>query len=406
MILTDDEKRMADGERGQAVRLAMEILTEIGSNYGAERLIEIKSVHSAAIYPQLEVSPEILEMFVEKGGHFVVPTTLNPSHAPLNFDKWKEFPEPEDFRSRGHRMVNAMEKLGVIPTYSCTPYFQGNLPRIGQHISWVESSAISFANSVIGARTNRTTMGVELAAAVTGRTPEFGLHLDENRSGNVLVKIEFEPKTLKDFHTIGYIIGKYFGDKVPVIEGLPKGTTANQLKCLGAAAASRGVVALYHAVGITPEAQTKEQAFKGKRPQEEIKIDERAMKKTEEEISTYKGGDIDAVLVGCPHPLIEEVKELAALLKDRAVKDSVKFCLFISNDILKRARQMGFIDPIEKAGVDIFEGDCAIWCPLTYWGWKNVATNSAKYANILPSDPTYVDVLYADTNQCVELGTS
>jgi len=403
--LSDDEKRMLNGEEGEAVRLASEIITKIGETYGAEELIKIKSVHAGAIYPQLESSPLLLETFSNLGAKFRVLTTIDPGHTSKNFNKWPNMPDPEDFKSRCIRIENSILKMGAIPTWSCTPYFQGNVPRFGQDVCWMESSAISFANSVLGARTNRTTMGVDIAAAITGRTAKFGLHLKENRIGNALVKMAFIPKTLYDYHTIGYIIGKYLGDKVPVIDNLPGWTTANHLKCLGAAAAGRGAVSLYHVVGITPEAMTMKEAFKDSKPKVTINIGEKEIKNTIEEINTYKDGPIDAVLIGCPHPQVEEIKELARLLENKKVKKNLKFCLFISSEVLELSRKMGFMRIIEEAGVDIFEGECIIWCPTHVWNWKNIATNSAKYANLLPSDPTYIDVLYVDTKRCVEIGT-
>jgi predicted aconitase len=406
MYLTDEEKRMLSGERGEAVRLSMEMLTKVGTIYGAERMLEIKSAHAVASYPHLVASVELMESFAMAGGQFAVPTTVNPSHLPLNFDKWKDLPEPEDLKEKSTRLVKAVEKMSVIPTYSCIPYFQGNLPRVGEHIAFAESSVISFVNSVLGARTNRNAEGmIEIAAAITGRTPEFGMHLEENRIGNVLAHVEYTPQGLYEYHTIGYIIGKNFGDRIPVIEGLPEGTTANQLKVLGASAAGRGAVPLYHAVGLTPEAKTKRQAFRGRKPIAEMNITRKEIESALEEITTYRGGDLDAVLIGCPYPILEEVRELALLLQGRKVKEGIKFCLFVSKDVVEWTRQMGYMEVLERAGVDVFQGDCILYCPVTLWGWKNVATNSAKLANMLPSDPTYLDVLFVDTKECVEIGT-
>ena len=405
MYLTEKEERMLNGEEGEAVRVSLELLTRIGSIYGAERLVEIKSVHAAAVYHHLTASVELMEKYADLGGKFRVPTTADPTHGPNSFDRWEEFPEPEEQKKNATRLVRAIEKMGVIPNWSCTPYFQGNLPRFGECVSWVESSAISFANSVLGARTNRTSMGVEIASALTGRAPEFGLLLEENRGGNVLVVLEYVPETLFDYSTIGFIIGKTFSDKVPVINHLPRGTTANQLKVMGAAAASRGTVPLYHAVGITPEARTLEEAFKGKKPEDQIKIGDKEVKEAIADINTYSGGHLDAVLIGCPHPTVEEVGELAHLLRGKRVRKDIKFCLFASNDVINWSRGLGYIEIIEASGVDIFEGDCINFFPITLWKWKNIATNSAKYANILPSDPTYVDVLYVDLKGCVEAGT-
>ena len=216
MYLTDEEKKMASGERGEAVRLSMEILTKVGTIYGAERMVEVNSVHASAVYPHLTASVELMENYERMGGRFCVPTTVNPAHTPINFDKWKEYREPEERKEKCSRLVRAIVKMGVIPNWSCIPFFQGNLPRMGEPVAWVESSAVSFANSVLGARANRTAAGVEIPVAITGRAPEFGLYLEENRIGNALVRVETRPRTLFDYHTLGYIIGKRFSDRIPV----------------------------------------------------------------------------------------------------------------------------------------------------------------------------------------------
>jgi hypothetical protein len=405
MKLSDEDKRLLDGQEGDAKRMSMELLVKLGTIYGAEKLVPIASAHVLAVYPHLEASPEIMEKFSKAGGKFCVTTTVDPGHNENNFDKWPEFKEPEQIKNNSRRLVKAVEGMGCIPNWSCTPYYQGNLPRKGEYIAWTESSAISFANSVLGARTNRTTIGVDVASAITGRTPFFGLLLDENRGGNVKIVLEKSPKTMYDFNLIGYIIGKKFSDKIPVIEGLPQTTTANQLKVMGAAAASSGVVPLYHALGITPEAPDRKTAYREKKPQEEFVIGTNEISEAEDDISTYKSGDIDAVLVGCPHPTIGELVELSRNLENRKVKDGLKFCLFASSDVLMLAKRMGLYKIFIECGVSIFEGDCILFCPAKTWGWKNIATNSAKYANLLPSDPTYFNVLFTTTKECVEIGT-
>jgi len=405
MDLTDYEKRMLDGEEGEAKRMSMEILYALGNVYGASRMVPIQSAHVLAVYPHLEASPEIMEKFAKAGGRFAVPTTVDPGHNEKNFDKWKEFPEPEHLKQNSIRLAKAVETMECIPNWSCTPYYQGNLPRKGAYISWAESSAISFANSVLGARTNRTTIGVDIAAAITGRTPYFGLLLEESRYANARVVIEKQPSSMYDYNILGYIIGKNLSDRIPAIEGLPESTTANDLKVLGAAAASRGVVPLYHAIGITPEAKSREITYGGKKPKVELKIGTKEISEAESDINTYASGNLDAILVGCPHPTIGEIAELTCLINGRKVKKGMKFCLFISADVLHLAELMGFRRKIEDSGVDIFTGDCILFCPVASWGWKNIVTNSAKYANLLPSDPTYFKVLFTDLKGCVELGT-
>jgi predicted aconitase len=210
---------------------------------------------------------------------------------------------------------------------------------------------------------------------------------------------------LTDFGTIGYIIGKYLGDKVPVIEGLPNHTTTNQLKALGAAAAGRGAVALYHCVGLTPEARTRKQALGGVKPEAEIRIGPKEIADALAEINTAKDEHFDAILLGCPHPHIEEIRELASLLAGKRVKLSVKFLVFISADVLALARHLDYAQIIEETGAEFVERDCILFFHIKDWGWKTVMTDSAKYANLLPSEPTCLDVIYKDTASCVAAAT-
>lgn len=408
MHLTDEEERMLAGEEGEAARLSMQILTRIGGAYGAERMVPVSSVHAGCSCPKFSAAVEVIERFAELGGKFCTTTTVNPIINPSNTERWAELTESDALKQATIRQINAFQKMGGIPTWSCTPYFQGNLPRRGECISWVESSAIIFANSVLGARSNRTTMGPDIASAITGKVPQYGLLLDENRAGNVLVKVEFQPKDMFDYNNIGFIIGKACSGKVPVIEGLPPWTTANQLKTMGAASATKGGIALFHAVGITPEATTIESAFQGGAPEFQISIQDRDIKVAIEEMNTSNGDSrVDAVLVGCPHPTVSEIRELTELLNGKRVHQDIVFCLFASSDTISWARQMGYTDIIEAAGAKIFEGECIVLhIGVTGWGWKNVATNSAKYACTLPSDPTYLDVLYTDMKGCVNLATT
>jgi hypothetical protein len=408
MYLSDDDKRMLNGERGAGVQLAMDLLTKVGEAYGAKRMVDIQGTHAAVVYPHLTAAVDLMERFAKVGGKFCVPTTSGACFRPHNFNRWKEFPDGAELQQNVVRMTNAFESMGALPTYSCTPYLQGYVPRFGQIVSWMESSAIIFANSVLGARTNRTTMGIDVSSAIAGKVPEFGLLLDENRRGNVLVKMEFTPRNLYEYGSCGYLVGKLCSGKIPVIEGMPLHSTPNQLKAFGGAAASQGGIALYHLVNITPEARSREDAFKGTKPEYDLKIGKSEVDRAAGqvgELSTYGGRDFDAVLIGCPHPMVEEIRELAQHLQGRKVKDGIKFCVFASSEVLHWSRRLGYVGIIEAAGGEVFEGDCIVQHPTKAWGWRHVLTNSAKYAIILPSDPTWLDVYYADAQECVRLST-
>ncbi len=403
MKLTDQEKRMFDGEEGEATSLAMQMLAKLGEAYDARRMVPVHSGHAGCVYPQFGAAVDLMERFAGLGGAFRVVTTVNPVLHPCNFDRFPGLSEPASLRDASVRQIAAIRKLGVVPTWSCTPYFHGNLPRLGEPLCWAESSAIIFANSALGARANRTADGIDVASSIVGRTPEFGLLITENRAGTALAKIEVRPKTLFDYSTLGYIIGKQLPGSIPVIEGLPGETTTNHLKALGAAMATRGGIAMFHAVGMTPEATSLSAAFQGGKAKTEICITDRDVRIALVDLNASNRGDIDAVAIGCPHPTIGELQELANLLHDRIVRSSIDFCLFASPETLNLAAEMGYIDQIEAAGVKIFSGDCLICHFPEKWGWKCVATDSAKYACTLPSHPTNLGVRYATLRDCVAM---
>ncbi|GHU27134.1 hypothetical protein AGMMS50256_06230 [Betaproteobacteria bacterium] len=406
MKLTDEEKRMLNGEFDEGVRYSMDILVQLGDLYGAEDFVDIQSVHGAMSYPNFWASVELVESFSNRGAKFRVPTTLNTAAWPSNFNRWPdELPESWEHMERCQRMINAVRKMGAHLTCSCTPYFQGNLPRFRECVAWTESSAISFANSVLGARANRITDGIDKAAGVAGKMPRFGLMLDENRKGNALVHVEFKPKNLSDYGTLGWIVGKHLGNQIPVIEGLPESTTTNDFKVFGGAGASSGGMPLYHVVGMTPEAPTREYALGGKKPLYELRIDEKEVEKARALISSAKTDKFEAVLLGCPHPTIAEVKNLADILAGRRVKPGIKFWIFISADVLALAREFGYAQVIEASGAELVQQTCILFFDISKWGWKTIMTDSAKYANLLTSEPTWLEAIFVDTLTCIARAT-
>jgi predicted aconitase len=400
MYLTKKEERMLNGEYGEAVSLAMNILTKVGDIYDAEKMVEINSAHVLGHFGSLhEAGIRVLEKFARLNGKYRVPTTVDP--ASMDLERWREFKIPEDYAQKQLRLCRAHLEMGVIPTWSCTPYLQGNIPRYGEHISWAESSAVVFANSVIGARTNRETFGLEVAASIAGRTPEFGLHLKENRRGDVLVKVKVQNLRDIDYNTIGYMIGKTFGNKIPVLVGLPQSATLDQLKCMGAAMASSGAIAMYHAIGLTPEANTIYDAFQCDSYSDKIEISRKELKNAEEEISTISCGKIDLIAIGCPHLSFNEVRELAFRLQNKKIHRSVKFWIYTSKQVEALARLTGYADLIESSDAKILTQTCAVVSPINIYGFKTVMTNSAKFANVLPSEHK-VDVIYGTIEECIE----
>jgi len=318
MELTKYEQEMLEGKHRKAKKFAMNILVKLGRIYGADKMVEVVSAHIMAHYGSLhDAGLELAENFVEMGGVFCIPTTEDP--ASISFRHWKEIGIEQDYYEKQQRLLAAIMKLGAQPVWTCTPYLVGNLPRYGQNVSWAESSAVSFANSVIGARTNRNPAGLNYCAAITGRMPYMGLYKEENRFGMVSVEIKAGDLSSLDYNTIGYIVGKAVGNKIPVLKGIPHTVSVDNLKYLGATAASSGSVALYHAIDITPEASGKD-PFGGAKPEEILKINRDSLQKAKEDLNTAFG-EPDVVALGCPHYSIQEIQKVAKLLKGGKIKN-------------------------------------------------------------------------------------
>ncbi len=251
--MTKEQEQMLSGAQGEIVERMFRLLVRLGDIYGADRMIPVGSVQVAGVSYKSIGDPglEFLEDIAKKSVKVKVPTTLNP--AGMDLEDWEELGFPEDFAKKQLKIMDAFRKMGIMMTATCTPYLVGNLPRFGEHIAWSESSAVSFANSVIGARTNREGGPSALAAALCGVTPNYGLHLDEKRKPTVIVKVNAELKDNSDFGALGYHVGKLVKKGIPYFKGI-KDADVDRLKALGAAMAASGAVALYHAEGLTPEA--------------------------------------------------------------------------------------------------------------------------------------------------------
>jgi hypothetical protein len=404
LYLTRQEEAMIKGEYGEASRLAMEILVKVGEACGAERMVEVARCHAmTAMAPDIhEARIDLLEKFASLGAHYSVPTTLDP--ASLDLERQREFRAPKSYCAKATKLLRLNDKLGAIPNYSCAPYQQGLAPSFGEFVSLTESSYIVFSNSVIGARANRETQGIVVPASITGRVPLYGLRIKENRLGGVLVKLNglsHDSLDTSDYATIGYYIGAKLGHEIPVIDGFKRSLTTDQLKVLGASAACKGCVAMFHIVGITPEANTREEAFAGRKPRDTLEIDRDEIRRTRGEISTVSGGKIDAILVGCPHYSISEIKKLAVLLQRKRIDKRVKFFLYTSQEAKSLADRMGLTKAVESAGVYVSVGTCMTLSPMKYWGFETIMTDSPKTAYTSPVDMK-VDVVFASIEECVK----
>lgn len=366
---------MSSGEEGEATRKAMEILVGIGKIYEAKELIPISSAHISGV--SMRTSGEAGLNFVEEmegeGAEVSVPTTINP--AGVDLQDWKELGAPEDMSKKQIRMVEAYRKMGAEPTCSCVPYLIGNKPSYGEHIAWAESSAVVYANSVLGAKTNREGAPSALASAITGLTPEHGYHLDENRSGTV--KIKPNPEIFKGdetfpYSTLGYWIGENFPESVPVVEGL--NPTLDQHKALGAGMATSGAIALYHMPEKTPEA---------KKTPKTCETDESASFGPEELKDTVEKLDqtteVDLICIGCPHASIEELERLA----EKAGEKEIWACLARKTTNDPEVKEV--LSRLKGKNVKLVCDTCMVVAPLSEMGYQSIGVNSAKAAHYAPS---------------------
>lgn len=392
MYLTKEEEKTLDGEQGEVMQRMFRLLVRLGEIYKADKMIPVGSVQVAGVSYKSIADPgtEFLEDLAEKGAKVKVLTFLNP--AGMDLENWQKLGFPKGFAKNQLRIMDAFKKMGIIVTSTCTPYLAGNLPRFREHIAWSESSAVSFSNSVIGARTNREGGPSALAAAICGKTPNYDLHLDENRHPHVKIKVDVDLEFSSDYGALGYFVGKQVKNKIPYFTGI-KDANTDQLKALGAAMAASGAVALYHAEGLTPEA-----SLVKKDNLETINVGKKEIKEVYEKLNSGKEPDI--VILGCPHASLREISTLADKLKGKHLKKPVWICT--SRVMKEAAERMGFVEIIEKAGGSVVADTCMVVSPIEEMGYKVTGVDSGKAASYLPGFCKQ-EVVFADINKLIEV---
>ena len=417
--LSRRDKQLLDGQQGEAAQMAMRILVRMAEVDGAAEMMDVSQAHIDGCGLLSEAGLEFAETLAAKGARVSILTTLNM--GPLDLQNWRQFGVDEDFAAKAIRQAKAYTDMGCIPTWTCAPYQSYLTPRFGQQIAWGESNAICYANSVLGARTNRYGDYIDICAAITGRVPMCGLHLKQNRKGQILLRlvglkrIDSAIMQSNAFYAIlGHLIGSLAEDKIPVIEGLPVEASSDQLKALCAAAASSGSVALFHAVGVTPEANTLEEAFQGDTPERIIDIRPSDLQKSCSDLSTAKeGDDLDLVVLGCPHFSFDEFRELANLIraetkKGKTLHPDVKFVVIscqTSYALLQRS-DFGFpqsgvpLDVLTGFGIEITLDTCVFHTPMVSPDTEVIMTNSGKCAYYAPGE-LGVRVAFGTMAECV-----
>jgi predicted aconitase len=404
--LNEKDREMLDGVHGEAARLAMNIVVRMADVLDAAELMDITQAHIDGCGLMSDTGLEFAEIMAQRGEKVVVPTTMNM--IPLDLRNWKKLGVPEEFANRALRMAKAYEDMGCIPTWTCAPYQGYMIPRFGQQIAWGESNAINYANSVLGARTERYADFMDMCAALTGRVPKYGLHLKENRKGDMLIRlVNFSPDVFKDdsfFPALGHLVGKLAKHGVPVIDGLVGNVTSDQFKAFGAAAASSGAVGLYHMVGITPEAPTLEEAFQGSEPTKVVEVTPQDVMAARAGLSTTKGEglNLDAVVLGCPHFSYDEFKKVAQAIEKhpQGLKAGVRFIILTSQASYALLERSASLSVLASFGAEIVFDTCVFHSPIVASGSSIIMTNSGKCAYYAPGEMN-VNVVFGNIEDCV-----
>jgi predicted aconitase len=410
MRLSDDEKAMLDGKEGRARQKAMEILVRYGEALGAEKMVDATNVAGVmmtnrATYAKLgsfdaafSVSIDSSEV-VEFPNVKVLSCQMQQGMDPLHWEVQGFSREDYEFN-----LANAAYSagLGVQLMYTCAPYLVGNLPVRGEHCAWMESSAVPYINSILGARCNVEGGASTTAAMLTGKIPYWGYHIDDNRLGTHLIEVECDVETNTDWGLLGYFAGKMVQERVPVIAGIGRTPNLVKLKHFGAAGASSGGVEIYHIPGITAEARTVAEAFGGKQPVATFKFGKAEKLQAYEELNAIgKDTNVDFVVFGCPHASIDQVWEIARLLEGKRVRDSVNLWIFVPRPIRDLADRNGYTKIINEAGGYLMGDTCPCLGRVMPKGSKVMATDSAKQAHYAPSI-LGVEAWYGSVEQCID----
>jgi hypothetical protein len=400
--LSPKDEAFLAGEHGPAARMAMSILVRMAGVYDAREMLDITRAHIDATIYIGEAGLEFAEKLASLGARVSVPSTVNVSG--LDEHHFREWSVPEDWAQKAHRQMMAYQKMGTIPIWTCAPYQTEHAPRFGEQIAWGESNAIAFANSVLGARTERYPDYLDICAAITARVPAVGLHLEENRRGELVLDLAAVPAeiaTRDDFYPVlGHFMGKTADERVPVVVNLEARPSEDQLKALGAAAASSGSVALFHVVGVTPEAPTLERALRGRAPLERVGVGMNELRRARSELTTATGGALDLVVLGSPHFSFAEFQKLAPLLEGRVRHRNVTFLVTTSRIMRELAERAGLLRPLEAFGGRITVDTCILATPMLPKSVRRLMTSSGKYALYSPG-LLGVEVAYGSLEECV-----
>lgn len=409
MKLTTEEKRMLKGEMGRAAKEALELQIEVGKFFGAKRFVPVSNVHMMGdIEVMGDSGKAFLERMTQLGARCARNTTTNARC--IDFDYVDTLGQDRDEAQKERKLISYLRQMDVVTADTCINYQTLYQPHKGEPVAWGDTGTVIYANSVFGARSNFEAGPAAFAAAITGRVPEYGFHLDRHRKGVFQVNLKAGLDDLADWGAVGKIVGSAHQDyfAVPVFNGVKKRPSSDQLKHLGAALASYGSMGMFHMVGVTPEAQTLKAAFGGKKPKEVLTITDRDVERVYASYSA-RGNPLNLVVFSGPQQSLFEMKHLAALLDGRKIKEGSQLFVTTSNGVKSAAKKLGYLDKIENAGGIVLEGVCFyilqnIAQIRVRNGWSNLVTNSAKLANIIGAHQ--FNTILRRTRACVEIACS
>jgi hypothetical protein len=405
MIFTDEEKYMISADAPPAISMAMRIVSETAKLMGATELVEITNAHVDGCVYFADSSVHFAEKLRDLGGRVRVPSTLNVGG--LDLVRPDIIRRDSDGRKMAGRLMKAYVDMGCKASWTCAPYQAGYRPGVGEQIAWAESNAIVFANSVLGARTNRYGDYFDICAAITGRAPYTGLHVTENRHATILIDLSGLPAALLDEETFYPVLGSWFGRTVgtdiAAIKGIPTNVTEDRLKALAAASASTGAVALFHVIGVTPEAKDEQDAFGHKPPEAIVVPSVQELRAARDRLSTAISDTIDCVALGSPHFSIDECRQLAKLCQGKKFNVPVYVCT--RHDVYEALGESGERDAIQSAGGEFVVGTCVVAAPILKRTSGVLMTNSGKFAHYSPATTGH-EVIYGSMADCVRSAVS
>jgi predicted aconitase len=380
MQLSSFDEACLAGANGEATRFAMKLLVAVGKVTGAHSMLDVSQAHLVGCYDSGPANIQFLDAMIKQGAKVRVPTTLNASSACVSTNS----PSAVKDICRARGVIDRYETMGCTATLTCAPYHLPSSPERGESVAWAESNAVAYANSVIGARTNKTPQYLDLCAAITGRIPRTGFYLDENRRAQLLIDCTGISarrwNSSLTYQLLGLEMGKNADSAVPVLVGLPDTTGDDDLRAIGAGGASAGNVAMFHAVGLTPEAPDLKSALDGRAPTGTVSIGDADLERLAEQFSAPPGASVSAVCLGTPHFSLEEFQGLLGELEKAQHHCVIPLYVTTSRHVKAQLEQRLLLAELLNRGVQVVTDSCSYYGPVVPGLEGVVMTNSSKWA--------------------------